>query len=193
MARRSALKTEVPKELLAEFNARLIEGGFSDYSGMTDWLNSRLSESGMELKIGRSAVYRHGREFQEQFEADMAESRQLYHVAKASLESNDDPEGIVREATIRTLQTRLLRLSVALREAEEAGDDPHLLAETTAKIAKAVADLSRADIASQKFKGEVRAKLDADLKAIQDAGGDADTLAAVQKRVAVYLPDNGRK
>ncbi|SMF94318.1 Protein of unknown function [Methylomagnum ishizawai] len=180
MARRSTLKTEVPKAILAEFNARLIDDGFSDYTGMTDWLNSRLSETGLELKIGRSAVYRHGRAFQEEFEADMAESRQLYHVAKASLESNDDPEGVVREATIRALQTRLLKLAVALREAEEAGDDPHLLAETTAKIAKAVADLGRADIASRKFNAEREKEIRAEERAAAaEAATDAGRKSGV--------------
>jgi hypothetical protein len=161
MARRSTLKTEIPRGIQDEFNARLVAGGFADYSGLTEWLNERLEAEGLAVRVTRSSVYRFGKEFQDDFEADMAESRKLYNVAKASLADNEDPEGVVREATIRTLQTRLLRLSVALREAEEAGDDPHLMAETTSKIARAVADLGRADIASQKYKTEVRTKLDA--------------------------------
>lgn len=187
MARRSAIDTKVPKELLAEFNARLIDGGFSDYSGLTVWINERLAAHGLELRLCRDTVYRHGRDFQAEFEADMAESRQLYHVAKASLETNDDPEGIVREATIRTLQTRLLKLSVALREAEKAGDDPHALAETTAKIAKAIADLSRADISSQKYKSEVRAKIKAVVEktdAITKKGGmSKETAEAIRREI----------
>lgn len=193
MARRSAIKTDLPREILDEFNARLVAGGFSDYDGMTAWINGRLAEAGLELKLSRSAVYRYGSEFQERFEADMQESRQLYHVAKASLENNEDPEGVVREATIRTLQTRLLRLSVALREAEKAGDDPHLLAETTSKIARAVSDLGRADIASKKWnverekaiRAEERAGAEqAAAKAASRAGVSAEGIAAIRAAIA---------
>jgi hypothetical protein len=159
MARRSVIKTEVPREIQDEFNARLVAGGFADYDGLTEWLNERLTAAGLSLRISRSSAFRYGAEFQEQFERDMAEQRQLYQIAKTSLADNQDPEGIVREATIRTMQTRLLRLSIALRDAEEAGDDPHLLAETSSKIAKAIADLGRTDILSQRYKEEFRAKL----------------------------------
>jgi hypothetical protein len=155
MARRSAVKTKVPEPIQAEFNARLVAGGFADYDGLTDWLNERLADDGLSIRISRSSAFRYGAEFQEQFERDMSEQRQMYQIAKTSLADNQDPEGVVREATIRTMQTRLLRLSIALRDAEEAGDDPHLLAETSSKIAKAIADLGRVDIQSQKYKREV--------------------------------------
>ena len=158
MAKRSQIATEVPKPLLDELNAKLVAGGFANYNSLTIWLNQQLAENGLEVNISRSALHRHGQDFQAQFEAEMAESRQLYAVAKISAADNEDAEGVVREATIRTLQTRLLKLAVALRQAEEAGDDVHQLAETSTKIARAVADLGRADIASQKWKDEVKAR-----------------------------------
>lgn len=156
MARRSVIKTEVPRPIQDEFNARLVAGGFADYEGMAVWLNGRLAEAGLSVRVSKSSAFRYGAEFQEQFERDMSEQRQLYQIAKTSLADNQDTEGVVREATIRTMQTRLLRLSIALRDAEEAGDDPHLLAETSSKIAKAIADLGRTDISSQKYKAEIR-------------------------------------
>lgn len=155
MAKRSTIKTQVPREIQEEFNARLVAGGFADYEGLTDWLNDRLADDGLSVRISKTSAFRYGAEFQEQFERDMAEQRQLYQIAKTSLADNQDPEGVVREATIRTMQTRLLRISIALRDAEEAGDDPHLLAETSSKIAKAIADLGRTDILSQKYKAEL--------------------------------------
>jgi hypothetical protein len=98
MARRSALKTTVPPAILADFNAQLVAGGFADYDGLTHWLNGRLSEEGMALQLSRSAVYRYGAEFQEQFEADMAESRQLYQLAKARACSARRPSARCRPA-----------------------------------------------------------------------------------------------
>lgn len=162
MARRSAIKTTVPPALRDEFNARLVAGGFADYDGLTAWLNERLSDEGLSIKISRTSAYRYGAEFQEQFERDMAEQRQLYQIAKTALADNQDSEGIVREATICTMQARLLRIAMSLRDAEEAGDDPHLLAVTSSKISKAIGDLARTDILSQKYKDEIRRKVRAE-------------------------------
>jgi len=156
MSRRSTIKTQVPRSIQDEFNARLVAGGFADYEGLTEWLNERLVEEGLSVKISKTSAFRYGSEFQEQFERDMSEQRQLYQIAKTSLADNQDTEGVVREATIRTMQTRLLRLSIALRDAEEAGDDPHLLAETSSKIARAIGDLGRVDMLSQKHQLEMR-------------------------------------
>ncbi len=155
MSRRSKIKTKVPAKIREEFDAELVAGGFSDYQGLTDWLNERLKAEGIDMKVSVMAANRYGKAFQESFERDMAEANQTYHIAKIAMANNEDTEGVVRDATIRTLQTRLLRLSSALREAEEAGDDPHKLAETTSKISRALADLGRVEIASQKYKAEL--------------------------------------
>ena len=162
MAKRSKIKTEIPRDLQDEFNAKLVAGGFSDYDGLTDWLNERLHEEGLNLRISRSSAFRYGQEFQEQFERDMSEQRQLYTIAKTSLKDNEDPEGVVREATIRTMQTRLLRLSIALREAEECGEDPLYIAEVSSKISRAISDLGKTDILSQKFKADLRKQIRAE-------------------------------
>jgi hypothetical protein len=189
MAKRSTIKTQVPREIQEEFNARLVAGGFADYEGLTDWLNDRLADDGLSVRISKTSAFRYGAEFQEQFERDMAEQRQLYQIAKTSLADNQDPEGVVREATIRTMQTRLLRISIALRDAEEAGDDPHLLAETSSKIAKAIADLGRTDILSQKYKAELeeavyKARMDV-IKRLRDF--ISDQFPGMKKSFAVVL------
>jgi hypothetical protein len=189
MAKRSTIKTQVPREIQEEFNARLVAGGFADYEGLTDWLNDRLADDGLSVRISKTSAFRYGAEFQEQFERDMAEQRQLYQIAKTSLADNQDPEGVVREATIRTMQTRLLRISIALRDAEEAGDDPHLLAETSSKIAKAIADLGRTDILSQKYKAELeeavyKARMDV-IKRLRDF--ISDQFPDMKKAFAVVL------
>ena len=189
MSRRSKIKTEVPPKIREEFEAQLVDGGFSDYQGLTDWLNSRLKEEGLDVTVSVMAANRYGKSFQEEFERDMAEANQTYHIAKIAMANNEDTEGVVRDATIRTLQTRLLRLSSALRQAEEAGDDPHKLAETTAKISRALADLGRVEIASQKYKAELeeavyKARMDV-IKRLRDF--IAEKFPEMKKAFAVVL------
>lgn len=189
MAKRSKIKTDIPRELLEEFNCKLVAGGFADYDGLTDWLNERLSETGKNLRISRSSAFRYGQEFQEQFDRDMAEQRQLYAIAKTALADNQDPEGIVREATIRTMQTRLLRLSIALREAEEGGEDPLYIAEVSSKISRAISDLGKTDILSQKYKAEIRKQIRAEAAAelTQELKNDgiSEELEASIKRILI--------
>ena len=189
MAKRSKIKTDIPRELLEEFNCKLVAGGFADYDGLTDWLNERLSETGQNLRISRSSALRYGQEFQEQFDRDMAEQRQLYAIAKTAVADNADPEGIVREATIRTMQTRLLRLSIALREAEEGGEDPLYIAEVSSKISRAISDLGKTDILSQKYKAEIRKQIRAEAAAelTQELKNDgiSEELEASIKRILI--------
>jgi hypothetical protein len=189
MARRSKIKTQVPANIREEFEAELVAGGFSDYQGLTNWLNERLKAEGIDMKVSVMAANRYGKSFQESFERDMAEANQTYRIAKVAMANNEDTEGVVRDATIRTLQTRLLRLSSALREAEEADDNPYQMAETTAKIAKALADLGRVEIASQKYKAELeeavyKARMDV-IKRLRDF--IAEKFPDMKKAFAVVL------
>ncbi len=188
MSRRSKIETKVPAKIREEFEAELVAGGFSDYQGLTDWLNTRLKAEGLDVTVSVMAANRYGKTYQEEFERDMAEARQTYHVTKIAMANNEDTEGVVRDATIRILQTRLLRLTSSLRKLEEAGDDPHKLAETTAKISRAVADLSRTDILSQKYKAEIKkaAALEAAntmAKSAKDAGVSEETIKRIRMDV----------
>ncbi len=188
MPRRSKIKTEIPAAIREEFNAELVAGGFSDYIGLTNWLNDRLKAEGLDVKVSVMAANRYGSEFQKEFERDMAEANQTYHIAKMAMANNEDTEGVVRDATIRTLQTRLLRLSTSMRQLEEAGDDPHALAKTTANIARAVSALSRTDILSQKYKAEIRKEMALEAanmaaKTAKDAGVSEETIRRIRMDV----------
>lgn len=188
MPRRSKIKTEVPASIREEFNAALVAGGFSDYEGLTDWLNNRLKAEGLDVTVSVMAANRYGNQFQKDFEADMAEANQAYHIAKMAMAGNEDAEGVVRDATIRTLQTRLLKLTTLLRQAEEAGDDPHQLAKTTSNIARAVSALGRTDILSQKYKTEIRKQMALEAaetmaKTAKDAGVSEETIKRIRMDV----------
>jgi len=188
MPRRAKIKSAIPATIRDEFNAELVAGGFSEYGRLTAWLNDRLKAEGLDITVSLSAAHRYGSDFQKEFEADMAEANQMYHVAKMAVANNEDTEGVVRDATIRVLQTRLLRLGSDLRKQQDAGGDPHKLAETTSRIARAVADLSRTDIMSQKYKAEIRKEMareaaNAAAKSAKDAGVSEETIARIRRDV----------
>ncbi len=196
MPRHPKVKKHVPQKIREEFNAHLVEDSFLDLDEKTEWLNRRLSEEGIEVPegaIGRSAVYSYLRDYQIEFEASMAEGDRMLQLARASLETHQDAEGVLQQASIRTMQTSLLRLSVSLRKLEQAETpDLHAISKTASVLTRAMADIGRLNISTLKWQDELRTKLDAELAALKQEGFDDKTLEAVQKRVAIYLPSNGR-
>ncbi len=156
---------------------------------------ARRGGRGLWLLLGgRIDVQRRGRgvaraagEQQRRPERDMSESRQMYQIAKTALANNEDSEGILREATILNTQSRLLRLSGALRELEDSGSDVAEIADITCKITRALSDIGRLDIMSQKYKTEVRdrAELAANKveKTAKQKGFSAETIESIKRDI----------
>jgi len=195
MPRSPKVKKHVPKRIREEFNAKLVEDAFLDIDGQTEWLNDRLHKEGImpDEPIGRQAVYGYMKEFERDFKASMMEGDRMMQIARASLETNQDADGILQEASIRTMQTSLLKLSVALNQKEKEEDsDLAEIAKTAGTITRAFSDIGRLNISTKKWQQEVRAKLAADLAAMKQEGFDGATIDALEKRVAIYLPANNR-
>ncbi|MBT2131213.1 phage protein Gp27 family protein [Aliiroseovarius lamellibrachiae] len=55
----------LPKELRQWLQDELKERGFSGYEDLAESLNFRLEESGLELRVGKSAIHAYGQEFQQ--------------------------------------------------------------------------------------------------------------------------------
>lgn len=55
----------LPDELKAWLNDELKARGFADYEALTEALNFRLEEEGLELRIGKTAVHAYGQEYAE--------------------------------------------------------------------------------------------------------------------------------
>lgn len=188
MSRKSKIKTSVPADLRQALNAELVARGFSDYAALTDWLNEELEKRGLETRVSVMATNRYGQDFEADFNAEMAEANQMLHIARQAVAQGEDAEGVVREATIKVMQTRLLKLSTSLKKAEIAGDDVHKLSDTSTKITRALADLGRMDIASQKFKQEIRKQMALEAAEMaantaKEAGVSQETIARIRRDV----------
>jgi len=55
----------LPPELRAWLQDELRQRGFGGYDDLTDALNNRLAQQGLELRLGRTAVQNYGREFRD--------------------------------------------------------------------------------------------------------------------------------
>lgn len=143
--------TQLPEDIQAELNRRLVANGFSDYRGLSDW----LAEQGFE--ISRSAVHRYGRQYEERLAAIKVATAQ----AKAISAAAGDEEGAMNDALIRLVQERAFDVLINLQS-----DDTAEFAKVFPKMGTMVARLSRASVAQKKWQAEAREKAKSAAKAV---------------------------
>ena len=176
MARRAKV-TALPPDVLEELNSRLVQGGFSDYAGLSAW----LAECG--FKISKSALHTHGQGLEEEFNAAMSDARRTRALALACKESGGD-DGALMAAASEILQDHLLRISVAMRQAEL---EPAEAARTLSQVSRAFADIGRMTISHQKWQAETQNKLEALVAESQSGKSgrslDIETLRVVREEI----------
>ena len=118
---------QLPDEIRAELDRRLIAGAFSGYTDLAGW----LEEQGH--RISRSAVHDYGSKLERKIEAIRLATEQ----AKAIVSGSPDAEAAMSEATLRMAQERLFTL---LNEADGGS------LKDVATAARAVAEMARAGI-----------------------------------------------
>lgn len=149
MGRRSKING-LPKDILEELDARLIDSGFANYRELAAWLKGRGHD------ICKSAVHCYGRKLEAQFNEAIAESRRTRALARAARQEGGEQDTSLLEAASSIMQDNLLRVSMEVKHAD---DDPATKAKTLSQIARAFSDVGRLDIARQKWQSEINAKL----------------------------------
>lgn len=136
---------QLPAEVRAELDARLIAGGFSGYEALADW----LSQAGYSLS--KSALHRYGSDLEADFERTMADVARTQQMAQAYAEANPDERNALTGATVRIAQESLLRITLALRQSE---DDPSQVAKLMPAITRSLTELGRLDISRERWAQE---------------------------------------
>ncbi|MGD8389055.1 MAG: DUF3486 family protein [Desulfobacteraceae bacterium] len=162
----------LPEDVRKELEQKLIQGGFSDYVGLAEWLN----EKGFE--ISKSSIHRYGQKFEERVEALKVATEQ----AKAIVETSEDDAGAMNEAIIRLVQTKTFEL---LREME-------VDKKSLPKIGQMVAKLGRAAVQQKKWNQEMEEKvrkraLEEAAKTVEQSGKQAgaspETIRAIHRDI----------
>src|SRR5690606_11360592 len=128
MPPRSAV-SQLPEEIRASLDQRLIQGGFAGYDALSDW----LAEQG--FAISKSALHRYGQRCEGGLQALRVASEQ----AKAIVGASPDDEGAVSEALMRLVHEKLFTILLDFEVT-----DPSKL--TLGSLAKAIAQLGRASV-----------------------------------------------
>lgn len=151
----------LPEDVRKDLEQMLIRGGFSDYVGLAEWLQSRGFE------ISKSSVHRFGKNFKERLQALKTATDQ----AKAIAEASEDDAGLMNDALIRLVQTKTFELLVELETSDK----------NLPKIGRMVADLARAAVSQKKLMKDVEDKIRAaadDVEGMAKQSGLSDEAAA---------------
>lgn len=189
MPKKSTIVTGVPKELLDELHARLVDSNFSNYEEHTQWLNDQLNEQNIRLKISKSALHRHGQGFEEDFAAYEADRKRIYEMCKASIENNADPTGVVREVATQSLTAATLKVATLVGRLELSDSTDALeQSQIIEKLANALKRTNDTGIDIQNFKDNYKAKLKAEMAekiatTVKANGVSPETIEIIRKEV----------
>lgn len=123
----------LPPKLRAELDRRLVEGGFSDYGGLSRWLH----EHGWQ--INRDSVYRYGR----RLERRLATLRLATEQARAVVKAAGGADDTVNEGLMRLVQSDLFNVLVEVRELDPNKADLGALARHVASICRSAVQMRR--------------------------------------------------
>lgn len=185
MARRAAVD-QLPADVRDELTAKLVGNGFSDYSGISEW----LAEKGFSIK--RSSLQRFGANLEAEFEAATQDARRSIELARAMrANGNSDDDGALLDASSSILQDQLLRISLALRTVDV---DPQEAVKLVSQASRALADLGRMTVTNKKWQAEVTEKIrteerakaaEAATGAAKAAGASDETLAKIHQALGI--------
>lgn len=174
----------VPEEVRRWLTEELRARGFADIVEVTEALNFRLQEAGLELSVGKTAVG--------DFSKMLKDQREAFAVADQLMADMDiEAESKVQATLVQMIATSAMQAIMHTR-----GEDDHLSADESAKYAKMLKDLMHSSGLREKLlederqrvareaREAARAEMDAALEATAtEAGLNADMLSRLRKGV----------
>lgn len=145
--KRSAI-TQLPPAVKSWLNSALAQGNFTGYEALAEELKTQ------GFTISKSAVHRYGQKLENKLAAIKASTE----AAKAIADAAPDDADLRSSAVISLVQTETFDVLVRLQEMTQE-DDPTERVKLLGKVAKAVAELSRASVNQKKWQVQMEAKI----------------------------------
>lgn len=179
MAPRSSMET-LPENVRREFERRLIENGFSNYSELANWLN----EQGYQ--ISRSAAHRYGQRMERRFNKIKASTEAARIIADGASDKHDNRS----EAIVAMLQSELFEVLVDISELDEDEETKlnplakfDLISEGARRIGGFVNASTRLKEYQAKTRAKAQAAADEVAKTIKKGGLSDDTAEQIRKQI----------
>lgn len=177
MPRRSKISQLSPEEREA-VNAWLVAHNFADYEEAA----REFAAQGIDVG-GKSALGRYGQQLEQKLRAIKASTDAAVAIAAAAPDDAD----LRSSAVMSMVQTEIFDILVALQEADQA--DPADRVKLMSRVAKSVAELSRASVNQKRWAKELGAKVRERVDALTEraaqpkSGLDPETLRRVREEI----------
>lgn len=184
MAPRSKI-VMLPADMRKWLDTMLADGNFAGY----ELIAAELKQRGFD--ISKSAVHRYGQELERKLSAIKAST----HAAAAIAAAAPDDADLRSAAVISLIQTEVFDVLVQLQEAE-AQDDPTNRVKLLGRVAKSIAELSRASVNQKKWQVSIeikireqeRAKAAEDATTVaKDAGASPEMISKIRNALGVTV------
>jgi Protein of unknown function (DUF3486) len=151
--------SQLPTDVKAELDKKLIGSAFSGYRAIETWLN----EQGFQ--ISHSAIHTYGQEFQKNLDNIKTSTEQ----AKAIVAMVGDDENALGEAVTSLALQKALEALLALDVTITKTDDgsPDKFAYEWTKLLRAVGQLSNQSIANKQYRSKVQKIIEEEIKAME--------------------------
>lgn len=179
MPKRSAIEG-LPDEDRKWLDGQLSARGFSGYVQLEELLKER------GYAIGKSSIHRYGEKLERKLSAIKASTQ----AAQAIAEAAPDDADLRSSAVISMVQTEVFDVLVELQDAE-AQEDPVERVKLLGRVAKSIAELSRASVNQKKWQQQMEAKVrdQERAKAAETAAQTAKAAGVSQETIAIIRRD----
>lgn len=156
--------SQLPDAVLTELNQRLISGGFSDYSGLSDWLKAQ------GFQVSRTSVGDYGKDLKASMEKSIMRARERMEIAKALGGMSNEEKAALLEASEMVAIDQMMDVLESMQGWEMANK-----ATVIPKLARAIADIGRSAIGSAKWRKDF--EVEAKRQAREEAAKQVDEMA----------------
>ena len=137
----------MPEELRTWLREALEARGFGDIVSVTEELNFRLQEQGLELSVGKTAVGK--------FSKALKDQREAFSLAETLLSDMDiEAEGEMHKVLMQMIATSAVHMMQAVRE-----DDGHLEPKDLMNLGRMLKDLMSSSGMREKLLADERARV----------------------------------
>ncbi|MDF1622512.1 MAG: DUF3486 family protein [Pseudohongiella nitratireducens] len=143
---------QLPAEVKAWLDARLVKNGFGNYDDLTAQLNAKLEEHGLEITVSRSGLGIYGKAMKDRIEKITASTQ----AAKLLNESMDDDGDALGMANVALAQDLIFQL---MNKYDPDDTENKISVKEISTLFRALGNISRASLPQKQWSKKIREEL----------------------------------
>lgn len=160
---------QLPAEVKAWIDNELMSSGFGNYTELTEQLNTKLEEHGLEISVSRSGLGVYGKSLKDRIQALKAST----DAAKFLNQTLDDDGDALSMANIALAQDLIFNI---MNKIDPNDEDTKINIKEISTLFRALGNVSRASLPLKQWNKKVREELERKKQALVDELNNTDGL-----------------